>query len=69
MDHVSSALLALHRDTRDDLAFSALPHAPRRAPEPPGALRRTLGRGLARTANRLEPGIALTAEPAPHRGC
>lgn len=69
MDHVSSALLALHRDTRDDLAFSALPRAPRRAPGPPGALRRAIGRGLVRTANRLEPGIAGTAEPAPQRGC
>jgi hypothetical protein len=67
MDHVSSALLALHRDQSQDLAFSALPNAPRRQPASPGPLRRAASRGLVRTARRLEPGVVLTGEPATQR--
>jgi hypothetical protein len=67
MDHFSSALLALHRDHSNDLAFSALPDAPRREPASPGPLRRAVSRGLVRTARRVEPGIAVTGEPATQR--
>ena len=61
MDHINAALLTTYRDDSQDLAFSALPHAPKQ-PEETGALRRSLSRGLLRTARWLEPGVA---EPAP----
>ena len=66
MDYFSSALLALHRDHSNDLAFSALPTAPRRQPAPPGPVRRRVSRALMRTARRVEPTIAI-GEPATQR--
>lgn len=58
MEPITAALLTDHRDVHDDLAFSALPHAPRRD-DSPGPLRRSLSRGLVRTARRLEPGLEV----------
>ena len=66
MDSFSGALLALHRDHRNDLAFSALPDAPRQEPASPGPLRRAVSRGLVRTARRVEPTIVI-GEPVTPR--
>ncbi len=67
MDHFSSALLALHRDHRNDLAFSALPGAPRQEPAPAGPLRRAVSHGLVRAARRVEPNPLVTGEPVTQR--
>lgn len=61
MEHINAALLTRYRDDSQDLAFSALPNAPRR-PDTPGPVRRSLSRSLLRTAHWLEPGV--TARPA-----
>jgi hypothetical protein len=66
MDHFSGALLALHRDQSNDLAFSALPGAPRQEPASPGPLRRAVSRSLVRTAQRVEPSIVI-GEPVTSR--
>ena len=66
MDYFSGALLALHRDQRNDLAFSALPDAPRQQPAAPGTLRRAVSRSLVRTARRVEPTIVI-GEPVGQR--
>lgn len=61
MDHLTAAVLATGRDHRDDLAFSALPEAPRRPTRRPSRIRRALGHGLLAAAHRVEP--TTRAEP------
>lgn len=54
MDHFAGMILATRRDHTTDLAFSALPDAPRQEFTGPGPIRRALGRGLLSAAHRLE---------------
>lgn len=65
MDQLNAALLTTYRNTSEDLAFSALPDAPRRSDEP-GPVRRSLSRGLVRTARWIEP-QAVQPTPALQR--
>lgn len=67
MDQFHAALLTDYRDASDDLAFSALPDAPRKSDQP-SPLRRSVSRGLVRAARRLEPeAVSSLGEPLPHR--
>lgn len=62
MDHLTAAVLASGRDHREDLAFSALPEAPRQPGPRPSRVRRALGHGLLAAAYRVEPTARLETE-------
>jgi hypothetical protein len=67
MDPLTASVLVESRQRADDLAFSALPEAPRRQPRPAGSVRRALGWGLLRAAHRVEPATAAPARPGTPR--
>lgn len=74
MQHLQAAHLFDGRRGRDDLAWSALPGAPRRpAAAPPYRIRLAAalvatGGALTRTAERLAPGATAPPSPVPATG-